>query len=411
MVIMITSSRGGNIMKKRFLSLGLAMAMAASLTACGSSSSTTETTTAAAAAGESTAASGEVFKIGGIGPVTGAAAVYGLAVKNGAQIAVDEINADGGINGYQIDFQFQDDEHDAEKSVNAYNTLKDWGMQMLMGTVTSAPCVAVADKTMADNMFQITPSGSSVECAQNPNVFRVCFSDPDQGAASATYIAENKLADKIAVIYDSSDVYSSGIYEKFASEAANHGLDIVAAEAFTADSNKDFSTQLQKAKDADADLVFLPIYYTEASLILNQANTMGYAPKFFGCDGMDGILQVDNFDTKLAEGLMLLTPFAADADDELTQKFVTAYKEKYGETPIQFAADAYDAIYAIKAAAEEAGITPETSVSDTCDKMKEAMLKITVNGLTGENMTWTEDGEPHKAPKAVKVVDGAYQAM
>ena len=411
MVIMITSSRGGNIMKKRFLSLGLAMAMAASLTACGSSSSTTETTTAAAAAGKSTAASGEVFKIGGIGPVTGAAAVYGLAVKNGAQIAVDEINADGGINGYQIDFQFQDDEHDAEKSVNAYNTLKDWGMQMLMGTVTSAPCVAVADKTMADNMFQITPSGSSVECAQNPNVFRVCFSDPDQGAASATYIAENKLADKIAVIYDSSDVYSSGIYERFASEAANHGLDIVAAEAFTADSNKDFSTQLQKAKDAGADLVFLPIYYTEASLILNQANTMGYAPKFFGCDGMDGILQVDNFDTKLAEGLMLLTPFAADADDELTQKFVTAYKEKYGETPIQFAADAYDAIYAIKAAAEEAGITPETSASDTCDKMKEAMLKITVNGLTGENMTWTEDGEPHKAPKAVKVVDGAYQAM
>jgi len=404
-------------MKKRVLSLSLALAMAASLTACGSSSSTTETTAAAAAdattaaAGESTAASGEVFKIGGIGPVTGAAAVYGLAVKNGAQIAVDEINADGGINGYQIDFQFQDDEHDAEKSVNAYNTLKDWGMQMIMGTVTSAPCVAVADKTMADNMFQITPSGSSVECAQNPNVFRVCFSDPDQGAASATYIAENKLADKIAVIYDSSDVYSSGIYERFASEAANHGLDIVAAEAFTADSNKDFSTQLQKAKDAGADLVFLPIYYTEASLILNQANTMGYAPKFFGCDGMDGILQVDNFDTKLAEGLMLLTPFAADADDELTQKFVTAYKEKYGETPIQFAADAYDAIYAIKAAAEEAGITPETSVSDTCDKMKEAMLKITVNGLTGENMTWTEDGEPHKAPKAVKVVDGAYQAM
>ena len=405
-------------MKKRVLSLSLALAMAASLTACGSSSSTTETTaaaaadaTTAAAGASSEASSGKGFKIGGIGPVTGAAAVYGLAVKNGAQIAVDEINADGGINGYQIEFNFQDDEHDAEKSVNAYNTLKDWGMQVLMGTVTSAPCVAVADKTNADNMFQITPSGSSVECAQNPNVFRVCFSDPDQGAASATYIAENKLAEKIAVIYDSSDVYSSGIYEKFAAEAANQGLEIVDAEAFTADSNKDFSTQLQKAKDAGADLVFLPIYYTEASLILKQADTMGYAPKFFGCDGMDGILQVENFDTKLAEGLMLLTPFAADAQDELTQKFVTSYKENYGETPIQFAADAYDAIYAIKAAMEEADITPETSVSDTCDKMKEAMLKIKVNGLTGEDMTWTEDGEPHKAPKAVKVVDGAYQAM
>lgn len=405
-------------MKKRVLSLSLALAMAASLTACGSSSSTTETTaaaaadaTTAAAGASSEASSDKVFKIGGIGPVTGAAAVYGLAVKNGAQIAVDEINADGGINGYQIEFNFQDDEHDAEKSVNAYNTLKDWGMQVLMGTVTSAPCVAVADKTNADNMFQITPSGSSVECAQNPNVFRVCFSDPDQGAASATYIAENKLAEKIAVIYDSSDVYSSGIYEKFAAEAANQGLEIVDAEAFTADSNKDFSTQLQKAKDAGADLVFLPIYYTEASLILKQADTMGYAPKFFGCDGMDGILQVENFDTKLAEGLMLLTPFAADAQDELTQKFVTSYKENYGETPIQFAADAYDAIYAIKAAMEEADITPETSVSNTCDKMKEAMLKIKVNGLTGEDMTWTEDGEPHKAPKAVKVVDGAYQAM
>lgn len=405
-------------MKKRVLSLSLALAMAASLTACGSSSSTTETTaaaaadaTTAAAGASSEASSDKVFKIGGIGPVTGAAAVYGLAVKNGAQIAVDEINADGGINGYQIEFNFQDDEHDAEKSVNAYNTLKDWGVQVLMGTVTSAPCVAIADKTNADNMFQITPSGSSVECAQNPNVFRVCFSDPDQGAASATYIAENKLAEKIAVIYDSSDVYSSGIYEKFAAEAANQGLEIVDAEAFTADSNKDFSTQLQKAKDAGADLVFLPIYYTEASLILKQADTMGYAPKFFGCDGMDGILQVENFDTKLAEGLMLLTPFAADAQDELTQKFVTSYKENYGETPIQFAADAYDAIYAIKAAMEEADITPETSVSDTCDKMKEAMLKIKVNGLTGEDMTWTEDGEPHKAPKAVKVVDGAYQAM
>ena len=405
-------------MKKRVLSLSLALAMATSLTACGSSSSTTETTaaaaadaTTAAAGASSEASSDKVFKIGGIGPVTGAAAVYGLAVKNGAQTAVDEINADGGINGYQIEFNFQDDEHDAEKSVNAYNSLKDWGMQVLMGTVTSAPCVAVADKTNADNMFQITPSGSSVECAQNPNVFRVCFSDPDQGAASATYIAENKLAEKIAVIYDSSDVYSSGIYEKFAAEAANQGLEIVDAEAFTADSNKDFSTQLQKAKDAGADLVFLPIYYTEASLILKQADTMGYAPKFFGCDGMDGILQVENFDTKLAEGLMLLTPFAADAQDELTQKFVTSYKENYGETPIQFAADAYDAIYAIKAAMEEADITPETSVSDTCDKMKEAMLKIKVNGLTGEDMTWTEDGEPHKAPKAVKVVDGAYQAM
>ena len=408
-------------MKKRFLSAGLAVVMAASLTACGGSDSASTTAAAAgeskaegesAAAGESSAAAdGAVFKIGGIGPVTGGAAVYGLAVQHGAEVAVKEINEAGGINGAQIEFQFQDDEHDAEKSVNAYNTLKDWGMQALVGTTTSAPCIAVADKTAADNMFQITPSGSAVECAANPNVFRVCYSDPAQGTASAKYIGDHKLASKVAVIYDSSDVYSSGIYEKFAQEAPNQGLEVVDAEAFTADSNKDFSTQLQKAKESGAELVFLPIYYTEASLILQQANTMGYAPQFFGCDGMDGILQVENFDVKLAEGLMLLTPFAADATDDLTVNFVKSYEEAYGETPIQFAADAYDAVYIIKAAMEEANVTPDMSASDICDAMEGVMTQIKVDGLTGSNMGWTEDGEPEKDPKAVQVVDGAYKAM
>lgn len=407
-------------MKKRFLSAGLAVVMAASLTACGGSGSASTTTAAAGEAkaeGESkasessAAADGASFKIGGIGPVTGGAAVYGLAVQHGAEIAVKEINEAGGINGYPVEFQFQDDEHDAEKSVNAYNTLKDWGMQALMGTVTSAPCIAVADKTAADNMFQITPSGSAVECAANPNVYRVCYSDPAQGTASAKYIGEHKLASKVAVIYDSSDVYSSGIYEKFAQEAPNQGIEVVDAEAFTADSNKDFSTQLQKAKESGAELVFLPIYYTEASLILQQANTMGFAPQFFGCDGMDGILQVQNFDVKLAEGLMLLTPFAADATDDLTVKFVKSFEDAYGETPIQFAADAYDAMYIIKAAMEEANVTPDMAVGDICDAMEDAMTKIKVDGLTGTNMTWTEDGEPEKDPKAVQVVDGAYKAM
>ena len=408
-------------MKKRFLSAGLAVVMAASLTACGGSDSASTTAAAAgeskaegesAAAGESSAAAdGAVFKIGGIGPVTGGAAVYGLAVQHGAEVAVKEINEAGGINGAQIEFQFQDDEHDAEKSVNAYNTLKDWGMQALVGTTTSAPCIAVADKTAADNMFQITPSGSAVECAANPNVFRVCYSDPAQGTASAKYIGEHKLASKVAVIYDSSDVYSSGIYEKFAQEAPNQGLEVVDAEAFTADSNKDFSTQLQKAKESGAELVFLPIYYTEASIILNQANGMGYEPTFFGCDGMDGILDVKNFDTSLAEGLMLLTPFVADADDEKTQAFVSKYKELYGDTPNQFGADAYDAIYAIKAAIEEAGVTPDMSASDIGTALTEAMTKISVDGLTGDGMTWEAAGEVSKAPKAMVIKDGAYTAM
>ncbi len=311
----------------------------------------------------------------------------------------------------QVEFQFEDDEHDAEKSVNAYNTLKDWGMQMLMGTVTSTPCTAVVAKSAEDNMFQLTPSGSAVESIAQPNAFRVCFSDPNQGAASAQYIGENKIATKVAVIYDSSDVYSSGIYETFAAEAANQGLEIVAAEAFTADSKTDFSVQLQKANEAGAELVFLPIYYTEASIILKQASTMNFDPIFFGCDGLDGILAVEEFDTALAEGVMLLTPFAADADDEATKKFVTTYQEKFGDIPNQFAADAYDAIYIIKAAAEKAGITADMSASDMCEAMKTAMTEITVDGLTGTGITWSADGEPSKDPKAVVIADGAYTAM
>ena len=387
---------------KKWMSLLVATAVAATMvTGCGNSAS--------APAGEA-AASGN-WKIGSIGPVTGAAAVYGQAVKNGAQLAVDEINAAGGIAGVQIDYNYQDDEHDAEKAVNAYNTLKDWGMQMLMGTVTSSPCVAVVEKTHEDNMFQLTPSGSSVDSIKYDNAFRVCFSDPNQGAASAQYIGENKLATKIAVIYNSSDVYSSGIYQKFAENAPAQGLEVVSAEAFTADNATDFSVQLQKAKDAGAELVFLPIYYTEASIILKQASTMGYAPIFFGCDGLDGLLAVEDFDTSLAEGVMLLTPFAADAKDEKTQSFVKAFNEKFKETPNQFAADAYDAIYAMKAALEKAGATPDKSASELCDLMKKAMTEITVDGVTGAGMTWSADGEPNKAPKAVKIVNGEYAAM
>ena len=376
---------------RRVLSLLLVMSVAvASLTACGGASK------------------GDKFYIGGIGPVTGGAAVYGQSVKNGAELAVKEINAAGGIAGKQIEFKFEDDEHDAEKSVNAYNTLKDWGMQLLMGTVTSTPCKAVAAETFNDNMFELTPSASSTDVITNGNVFQVCFTDPNQGIASAQYIGSKALATKVAVIYDSSDVYSSGIYEKFAQEAANQNFQIVAAEAFTADSKSDFSVQIQKAKDAGAELVFLPIYYSEATLILTQAASLDYKPIFFGCDGLDGILGVENFDTKLAEGVMLLTPFAADATDAVTTKFVTDYKAAYNETPNQFAADAYDALYIIKAAAEKAGVTPDMKVSDLCDKLKTAMTEISVDGLTGAGMTWSATGEVNKAPRAIVIQNGAY---
>lgn len=363
---------------------------------------------------------GDQFMIGGIGPLTGGAAVYGVGVQNGAQIAVDEINAAGGINGVQVSFNMQDDELDPEKAVNAYNSLKDWGMNILMGTVTSGSCVEVANMTKTDNMFQLTPSGSSTSVLEgNDNVFQVCFTDPNQGIGAAQYIGESGIktsdgnwVDKVAVIYDSSDVYSSGIYEKFAEEAANQSsFEIVAAEAFTADNKTDFSVQLQIAKDAGANLVFLPIYYTEASLILTQAAGMEYSPVFFGCDGLDGILNVENFDTSLAEGVVLLTPFAADAQDEKTQAFVTEYQARHNEIPNQFAADAYDAIYIIKAAAEQSGATADMSTSDLCEALKSAMTEISLDGLTGVGMTWEASGEVDKAPKAMMIVDGAYQLI
>ena len=389
---------------KKFISIMLVAAMAVTaLTGCGSNS------------GSSSKKDADKYYIGGIGPTTGATAIYGTAVKNGAQIAVDEINAAGGINGKQIEYRFEDDQNDAEKSVNAYNTLKDWGMQMLVGTTTTAPCIAVAGKTASDNMFQITPSASApnVLSSGNGNIFQVCFTDPNQGIASAQYIAENKLAKKIGIIYDSSDVYSSGIEEKFEAEAKDKGLQIVSKAAFTADSKTDFGTQLQKAKDAGADLLFLPIYYQEASIILKQADTMGYKPKFFGVDGMDGILTVENFDTKLAEDVMLLTPFAADAKDKAVQNFVKTYKEKYKDTPNQFAADSYDAVYALKAAIEESKATTDMSASDVCDALKGAMTKIKMQGLTGgkDGLTWNESGEVTKSPKAVIIKNGAYKAM
>lgn len=389
---------------KKFISVMLVAAMAVTaLTGCGSNS------------GSSSKKDADKYYIGGIGPTTGATAIYGTAVKNGAQIAVDEINAAGGINGKQIEYRFEDDQNDAEKAVNAYNTLKDWGMQMLVGTTTTAPCIAVAGKTASDNVFQITPSASSpdVLSSGNGNVFQVCFTDPNQGVASAQYIAENKLATKIGIIYDSSDVYSSGIEEKFEAEAKTQGLNIVSKAAFTADSKTDFGTQLQKAKDAGADLLFLPIYYQEASIILKQADTMGYKPKFFGVDGMDGILTVENFDTKLAEDVMLLTPFAADAKDKTVQNFVKTYKEKYKDTPNQFAADSYDAVYALKAAIEESKATTDMSASDMCDALKGAMTKVKMQGLTGgkDGLTWNESGEVTKSPKAVIIKNGAYKAM
>jgi branched-chain amino acid transport system substrate-binding protein len=393
-------------MKKRVFSLLTAAAlMAACLAGCGSTPAGTSSSSASGS-GESSA-----IKIGGIGPITGTAAVYGVATRNGAQIAVDEINAKGGL---QLELNFQDDENDAEKAVNAYNNLKDWGMQLLYGCTTTTPCAAVATETYADRYFQLTPSASSTSVTEgHDNVFQVCFTDPGQGTAAAQYIGKNSLGTKVAVIYNNSDAYSTGIYNAFAAEAANQSFEIVSTTTFPSDDTTDFSVQLNEAKNAGADLVFIPIYYTPASLILSQAKSTGYAPSFFGCDGMDGILSMEGFDTSLAEGLMLMTPFNASATDDATVAFVDAYQKAYNETPNQFAADGYDCIYAIYDACTAAGITPDMSHEDTCEALIAQFTSsdFSVDGLTGAGMTWSAGGEVSKAPVAVRIENGAYATM
>ena len=354
----------------------------------------------------------ETFKIGVIGPMTGDNAQYGLGVYHAAQVAAEEINANGGFNGYNVEIlDAGDDQADPEKAVNAYNDLLDKGMQMLCGTVTSGACIAVGAEA-ADSTFLFTPSATAVDSiTAGDNEFRMCFTDPMQGTKSAEYISENGLATKVATLYDSMADYNSGVHDAFVAACGDYGLEVVADEAYTTDNNTDFSVQLGKIKDSGAELLFLPNYYSDNALILQQAHDLGLDMKIFGVDGMDGILNVENFDTSLAEGVMLLTPFSATGEDEATVNFVKAYGDaNNGETPNQFAADAYDVLYAMKAAADDAGITPDMSNEDISAALSASMLNITVNGLTGE-AKWTEDGECDKAPKAYVIKDGVYASM
>ena len=385
-------------MKKKLFALTMAMVMAISLAACGGSNSSEST-------------DGNSFKVGVIGPLTGDAAIYGTCVANSAQIAVDEINALGG--DIQFELMTEDDVNDAETSVNAYNALMDDGMQLLVGTVTTQPALSVVPLAYEDRVFTITPSASGddvIAINDNDNVFQICFTDSNQGSRSAQYIDENFENPQIAIIYKNDDQYSIGIRDNFKAEADARGMNIVYEGTFTTANQTDFNVQLAAAQSAGADLLFLPIYYTPASAILTQANTLGYKPTFFGVDGMDGILTAKNFDASLAEGVYLLTPFSADAEDEMTQNFVTKYQEAYGETPNQFGADAYDAIYTLYQAIQAAGVTADMSNEEICDALIEVMPTISVTGLTsaGSEMTWDENGAVSKDPTAVIIENGTY---
>ena len=384
-------------MKKVFALVLAAVMVAAMFAGCGSSAP---------------AADSNVLKIGMTGPLTGPYAQYGLAVQHGIEIAVEEINAAAGETGMKIAFQAQDDEGDGEKAVSGYNVLKDWGMQVFVGTVTSGACNAVAPEAVNDQIFLLTPSASSTDVAMaGSSTFQMCFTDPNQGSSAAEVVSTYWPNASVGIIYNSSDDYSTGLFDGFMTKAKALGLNVVAETAFTEDTKADLSTQVNMCKDAGADLIFLPIYYTEASQILTYANKIGYAPNFFGCDGMDGILAVEGFNLALAEGLSLMTPFDANATDDATKSFVAKYQEKTGIVPNQFAADAYDCVYAVYNACKAAGVKTTDSAADICAALVAQFTSMTFDGLTGKGMTWDADGMISKAPAAVVITNGIYVPM
>ncbi len=395
-------------MKKKFAAMFMAAAMVFTMAACGQKAGTPDTPDNSGDPGDQSGAKAQTFVLGSCGPLTGSAAIYGQAVVNGAELAVEEINASDST--VKFTFLKQDDEADGEKAVNAYNNMMDGGMQVLVGPTTTGASIAVAAVTYADRTFMLTPSASSPDVtADKDNVFQVCFTDPNQGTGAADYIAENMAGAKVAVIYRNDDAYSQGIRDTFVKEAEAKGaFEIVSETTFTEATSTDFTVQLTAAKNAGADLVFLPIYYQPASVILSQAKAMSYAPTFFGVDGMDGILTMPGFDASLAEGVMLLTPFSANSEDTATQSFVKAYTEKFGVEPNQFAADAYDGVYIVKAALEKAGCTGDMSSADICEALVGVMTGLSVDGLTGKAMTWNAEGEVSKAPLAAVIENGEY---
>ena len=382
-------------MKKRVFAMLMACVMALSLVACGSKSDSGD-------AGHNGGDSGvETIKLGGVGPLTGGYANYGLSVQHGAQLAVDEINAAGGVSGKQLELSFQDSQGDPESAVAAYGKLMDWGMNVFLGGVLSGETASVVTAAKADDVFIMETTGSADKCIDgNDKAFRVCFYDSYQGTAAADYLNDNQLATEVGVFYQSDNDYSAGLYNAFVAECAKTGVTIKETQTFTTATNTDFSTQVNALVNSGVKVVFIPIYAEEASTFLTQAKgKFAEDVYFFGADGLDGILGKVSQDVTIADNVLMMTPFAADSTAANVQAFVKAYEAKYGATPDQFAADAYDAVYVAKAAVEAAG--GSTSGAD----LAAVMTSLTVEGVTG-TMTWTADGNTNKAASAILYKDG-----
>ncbi len=383
-------------MKKRVFAMLMACMMALSLVACGNKTNDN------GGSGDSADGAGtETIKLGVVGPLTGGYANYGLSVQHGAQLAVDEINAAGGVNGKQLELSAQDSQGDPESAVAAYGKLMDWGMNVFLGGVLSGETASVVAAAKADDMFIMETTGSADKCIDgNDKAFRICFYDSYQGTAAADYLKANALADEVGVFYQSDNDYSAGLYNAFVAECEKTGVTIKETQTFTTATNTDFSTQVNALVNSGVKVVFIPIYAEEASTFLTQAKgKFAEDVYFFGADGLDGILGKVSQDVTIADNVLMMTPFAADSAAANVQAFVSAYQANYNATPDQFAADAYDAVYVVKAAVEAAG------GSTSGAELAAVMTSLTVEGVTG-TMTWNADGNTNKAASAILYKNG-----
>ena len=346
------------------------------------------------------AADNEQYVIGLSGPLSGGASVYGIAVANSAQMAVDEINAAGGLNGVEFKLIALDDVHDATKVEANYASMYEDGMQVSLGCVTSNPCLEFCALSEEDNVFFLTPSASNDDVVAGDNAYQMCFADANQGEAAANYVNSLGL-DKVGIFYKSDDSYSKGIYDTFKA-ALDKNIETVEA-SFMGDAT-DFTQQVATLKDCK--FIFMPIYYDPASLFMMKAK--GHVADdavYYGCDGFDGIESADGFNiAEIPQEVSMLSHFNSKAESGKAKEFIDKYTQKFGaDTLNQFGASAYDCVYAIygamKAAIDDGKEIPvNISASDLCDILTEQFDGgyTYTNGVTGDEITW-DDGFVNKA--------------
>lgn len=375
------------------LSLALCMGLFA---ACGA------TDGGAGASDSSYTSENTEFVIGVSGPLTGGAAVYGVAVKNAAQMAVDEINEAGGLNGIKFRLEAMDDMHDATKVAANYSALLEKGMQLSLGTVTTAPGLEFTNLSAEDNVFFLTPSASGDDIPANDNGYQMCFADGNQGKVAADFVNANFAGQTIGVFYKSDENYSKGIFDQF---KANLDTSVKTVETSFSDANAtDFTTQLDTLKDCE--FIFMPIYYTPASVFMTQAKgILKDNAVFYGCDGFDGLESAEGFDiTTVPQKITMLSHFNSKATDGAAKAFIDKYVAKFGaDTLNQFGASAYDCVYALKGAMEKAigqgkEIPVTIGASDLCEILKEQFNGgyTYTNGATGDSITWEASGYVNK---------------